>query len=92
MSNAAASTPIMVSVALIATDPEDGHDFDVVSEELAADLILRLFGEPRRFESEAGFPGAWLVEFTPDEWEQLQANGFFGLEAPDEGSLEAEMP
>jgi hypothetical protein len=82
-----------VAVAIVATDLEDGREFDVVGQDLAELIVARLLGPGRQVEPVGGEGAAlgWLVSFTRSEFEELTSNGFFGRE-DDRASIEAEWP
>lgn len=78
-----------VECGLVASDLDGTNDHDVTDEAEARELAAELLGSERQVQRVDDL--GWLVEFTDDEWAELEANGWFGREN-DRASLEAEMP
>ncbi len=76
----------LVQVAIV---EDSAADTPARSLATAAEIASELLG--RRVFPEPAGPGCWLVEFTDEEWNELQREGIFERSTQDTYLL-AEMP
>ncbi len=86
----AASEPELMVEVTIEVEDVASDRFPVEGQEQARDAVRTILGTGRRVESLAGGTG-WLVEFTQQEWDVLQSQGYIEL-ASGPYVIRAEMP